>query len=182
MSLRGNEIFQKVSRPAAEVQGASEQDDNQDDNETRVREGKRVRRGKLPATDAAIPLWLSPLIVVSGLGFITLGIVLLVKVRNAEDEKYLLAAAKIGENEVSGAPSGPPTAFHALQPASRTETNLDMINKELSPPSEKGTPSDPRRVSKAWQAIGRGSMRSIPSLLLTLTSHAITVGVEPMWV
>jgi hypothetical protein len=134
-----------------------QQDDNQhDDSEARVPEGKRVRRGHLPSTDAAIPLWLSPLIVVSALGLITLGVALLVKVRNAEDERYLLNAARVGAKRVSGVSSS--TAFHGLEPA-RTETNLHMIEGHLRPHGEKATSSDLRSVARAWAVFGRSSIR-----------------------
>jgi hypothetical protein len=139
---------------------AYQQNDSQDDdNEARVREGKRVRRGHLPSTDAAVPLWLSPLIVVSALGLITLGVALLVKVRNAEDESYLLNAARVGGKRVSGVPSGTSTASHGLGPASRTEANLHMIEGQLGPDGEKGTSSDLRSVAKAWGVFGRSSIR-----------------------
>jgi hypothetical protein len=139
---------------------AYQQNDNQDeDNEARIREGKRVRKGHLPSTDAAIPLWLTPLIVVSALGLITLGVALLVKVRNAEDEGYLLIAARVGGKRGSGAPSGTSPASHRARKASRTETNLHMIEGHLAPEGEKGTSSDLRSVAKAWRVLGRSSIR-----------------------
>jgi hypothetical protein len=137
-----------------------QQNDTQDDdNEARVREGSRVRRGHLPFTDAAVPLWLSPLIVSSALVLIGLGVALIVTVRNAEDERYLLTASRLGGKRVSDVPSRASTASHGLEPASRTETKPNVIERQLGPDDEKTTSSDLRSVAKAWGVIGRGSIR-----------------------
>jgi len=150
---------QEVLSSTADLSNAAAQHDDKqdDDNGARVREGKRVRRGQLPSTDAAFPLWLSPLIVASGLGLITLGGVLLVMLRNAEDESYLRTTARVGEKSVSGVPSGSDAALHGLELAPRTETNLNMIEGQLSRHGKKRTSSDRRSVAKAWRALGRGS-------------------------
>jgi hypothetical protein len=141
-------------------QVAYQQNDTEDDdNEARVREGRRVRRGDLPFTDAAVPLWLSPLIVASAFGVIGLGVALVVTVRNAEDERYLLTAARLGGESGSDVPSGASTASHGLEPASRTETNENVIERALGPDDEKTTSSDLRSVAKAWGVFGRSSIR-----------------------
>jgi hypothetical protein len=151
------EVFALTAGPG-EV--AYQQNENQDeDKEARIREGNRVRRGHLPSTDAAIPLWLTPLIVVSALGLITLGVALLVKVRNAEDEEYLLNAARVGGKKGSVAQSGASPTSNRARKASRTETNLHMIEGNLASEGEKGTSSDLRSVAKAWRVLGRSSIR-----------------------
>jgi hypothetical protein len=95
-SVRRERALWSRSSPNLYPSWARSQQDKQDDNDdTRVRTGKRVRRGPLPSTGSTLAPWLIPLVTVA-LGLTSVGITLLVRRNELSDEMYLVGMEQKG--------------------------------------------------------------------------------------
>jgi hypothetical protein len=95
-SVRRERASWSLSSPSLHPSWARSQQDEQDDNDdTRVRTGKRVRRGALPSTGPTLAPWLIPLVTVA-LGLMSVGITLLVRLNELSDEIYLVGMEQKG--------------------------------------------------------------------------------------
>ncbi len=116
---------------------------------TKVHEGKRVRRKKLPFTAQPIPIWAFPLVLTGGLSLMSMGIALVAKANQAEDERRLTEVAPLSREVPVDDASRPDVT-------PRAPPGPDGSRARAAPARdwEKGHGLD---VASAWRALGRGS-------------------------
>jgi hypothetical protein len=151
-SARGERALWSRSSPSLHPPWARSQQDEQDDNDdTRVRTGKRVRRGALPSTGPTLAPWLIPL-VTAGLGLMSVGTTLLVRRNELSDEMYLAGMEQKG---VWGPSSGPPRPEGSFRTQEHNSERLlkgyeDSIGRRFAA-------SGANSLAKAWEVMGHRS-------------------------
>jgi hypothetical protein len=132
---------------------ASQQDKEQeDDNKTRVRAGRRLRKGDLPRTGPTLAPWLIPL-VMGGLGLMSVGITLLVRLNELRDEMYLVGMERKRVMSASYEPASRKAPLGSGQQRSEWQVKGD----EGSVGRRNIASRESRPVAEAWKAMGHKS-------------------------
>jgi hypothetical protein len=130
------------------LSGAPERNESKPNEDARVRKGKRLRRGALPFTAPAFPLWVVPLITVSALGLIALGAAAVTGVNERNDEERLRDMAK--RRSATNAPRD-----------AREQARLEPAQSVAGIADHEHAASDgSRSEARAWRALGHGSVQA----------------------
>jgi hypothetical protein len=148
-------------------QAVSEHEQKSNNGVALIPRGKRIHGADLPFTDAAVPRWLIPLIVLSGLGLISLVAVLFVRSKAAEEKRYLTELAGTGDiraASASGAAAeaqapevGPSSGEDQLRTEEK-EANVGQDQRSMPPEP----PPPPPRPGETVEASARESGLLVP--------------------